>query len=232
MQGSKGIPDIFESADHFISRKFSKDDAILRSINLSLAKAGIKNISVSSSQGKFLHLLVLMCRARRVLEISTLAGYSTIWMARALPKNGRLISIESNPEHARITTRHISRAGLSDQVEIKLGVAVEILAFLSRRRKDLFDMVFIDADRPSLREYFTWALKLTHSVSLIVADNVIRQGKVMNPDARDPDTKSVQRFLRSLASSEKVSATVLQTVGPKGHDGMSIAVVHGKRNHA
>jgi caffeoyl-CoA O-methyltransferase len=219
------MKDLFESVDQFISSRFSRDDAVLRSIDPSLRKAGISNISVSSSQGKLLHLLVLLCRARRILEIGTLAGYSTIWMARALPKGGRLVSIEYNPDHARIAARHISRAGLADRVELRIGTALEVLPALHGKGQAPFDMVFIDADKAPFEQYFTWSLKLTHPGSLIVADNVIRQGRILRPHSRDAAVRGAQRFLKALASSKKVSATVLQTVGPKGHDGIAVAIV-------
>ena len=219
------MDDIFESIDHFIIKRFSRDDTVLRSIGASLRKAGIRNISVSSSQGKLLHMLALLCRARRILEIGTLAGYSTIWMARALPANGRLVSIESNPRHATIARRNVSRAGLSGRVDIRVGAALEVLPALHRTGRASFDMVFIDADKPPYEEYLRWSLKLTHPGSLIVADNVIRRGEVLRAGSPDENVRGARRFLRTLASSPAVSATILQTVGLKGHDGMALAIV-------
>ena len=227
----KGLPlmkDIFEAVDLFISRQFSRDDAVLKSVGASLRKAGISDISVSSTQGKLLHLLVLLSRARRILEIGTLGGYSTIWMARALPRNGRILSIESDPDHALIARRNIERAGLSERVQVRVGAALEVLPTLAGKGKPLFDMVFVDADKAALPDYLRWSLKLTHPGSLIVTDNVIRRGKVLRSGRGDPAVNGARRFLKSLASSADVTATVLQTVGPKGHDGIAIALVNGR----
>ncbi len=219
------MSDLFETVDRFISSRFSRDDAVLKSIDRSLKKAGISNISVSSTQGKFLYLLALLCRARRILEIGTLAGYSTIWMARALPENGRLVTIESNPDHARLAARHIARAGLSRRVDLRVGPALEVLPSLRGDGQRPFDMVFIDADKAPYEHYLRLSLRLTRPGSLIVADNVIRRGNVLRSGSSDADVRGIQRFLKTLARAEGVSATVLQTVGPKGHDGMALAVV-------
>lgn len=217
--------DIFQAVDHYISDQFSKDDSALLAVGKSLADAGVGNISVSSSQGKLLHILALLCRAQRILEIGTLAGYSTIWLARALPPGGRLLSIEYEPAHASIARENIARAGLSEAVEIRMGRALEILPRLQEEIPAGFDMVFIDADKVPYDEYFRWALKLTHPGSLIVADNVIRQGRILEADSSDDNVKGTKRFLRLLASAHQVEATVLQTVGTKGHDGIAVAVV-------
>jgi caffeoyl-CoA O-methyltransferase len=190
-----------------------------------LQAAGIRNISVSSSQGKFLHVLVQLCQASRILEIGTLAGYSTIWMARALPPGGVLISIENNKEHAAIARRNVDRAGLSRIVEVRVGDAQAVLKGLEQEDVAPFDVVFIDADKVSYDRYFRHALKLTRKGSLIVADNVIRQGRILQAGISDSNVLGARRFLQTLAKSKRVSAAIVQMVGAKGHDGMAIAVV-------
>ncbi len=217
--------DLFQAVDHFIADEFSKDDAALKAVEKSLQDVRIRNISISSSQGKLLHIMALLCGASRILEIGTLAGYSTIWLARALPRGGRLLSIEYDPEHARLASENIARAGLSELVEIRTGRALEVMPRLQEEKLPPFDMVFIDADKVPYDQYFLWALKLTHPGSLIVADNVVRQGRILEPNSSDDDVKGARRFLRLLSSTNQVAATVLQTVGAKGHDGMAIAVM-------
>lgn len=217
--------DLFETVDQFISTQFSRDDAALRAVEKSLSAAGIGNISVSSSQGKLLYILALVCKATRILEIGTLGGYSTIWLARALPKGGELITIEYDPNHARIAKENIRRAGLSKVVQVKQGNAQIVLKELEKNKGQLFDLVFIDADKVSYDKYFLQALKLSHPGSLIVADNVVRRGKILQEDDSDENVLGAKRFLQILAKSKKVTATILQTVGAKGHDGMALAVV-------
>jgi caffeoyl-CoA O-methyltransferase len=218
--------DLFQTVDQYIADTFSRDDEALAGVELSLREAGIHNISVSSSQGKLLHLLARLCGARRILEIGTLAGYSTIWLARALPAAGRLVTIEYESRHAQIARRNIARAGVDGVVEIRVGKAVDVLEALHREKPAPFDMVFIDADKVPYVEYFQWALKLSRPGTLIVADNVIRGGKVLGADG-DASVDGARRFLKTLAVSSGVSATVLQTVGAKGHDGMALALVTG-----
>jgi len=215
----------FLAVDAFIAEQFSRDDPALKAVEKSLADAQIQNISVSSSQGKLLHVLALACGAKRILEIGTLAGYSTIWMARALPRDGRLLSIEYNAEHAQIARTNVERAGLSDVVEVRVGRALEVLPSLQKEKLPPFDMVFIDADKLPYDQYFQWALKLSRPGGLIIADNVVRQGRVLEQNTSDDNVKGARRFLKLLAGTKEVAATVLQTVGAKGHDGLAIAVV-------
>jgi caffeoyl-CoA O-methyltransferase len=216
---------LFLAVDAFIAEEFSRDDPALKAVEKSLADAQIQNISVSSSQGKLLNIFAQICGATRILEIGTLAGYSTIWMARALPANGHLVTIEYNPDHARIAAENIERAGLASRVEIRLGRALDVLPRLLKEKLPPFDMVFIDADKVPYDQYFQWALKLSRPGALIIADNVIRQGKVLEPNTSDDNVKGARRFLKLLAGTQEVSATVLQTVGAKGHDGLALAVV-------
>lgn len=169
--------------------------------------------------------MALLSKATRILEIGTLGGYSTIWLARALPRGGELLTIEYDPNHARIAKENIRRAGLSNVVEVKQGNALVVLKELDKNKVQPFDLVFIDADKVSYDKYFLQALKLSHSGSLIVADNVVRKGKILQADDSDENVLGAKRFLQILSKSKKVTATVLQTVGAKGHDGMALAVV-------
>jgi len=166
------------------------------------------------------------CNAKKILEIGTLAGYSTIWMARALPKNGKLISLEFEPLHAQVAKGNIEKAGLSSQVEIRIGKALDLLAQLDASKEGPFDMIFIDADKPPYTEYFQWSLKLSRPGTLIIADNVIRDGKVIEPNSTDEMVQGVQRFNAYLADNKFVTSTIIQTVGAKMHDGMALSVVN------
>lgn len=215
----------FETVDLYISNLLAPEDEALKAVLPSIDEAGMPQISVSPNQGKFLHVLALLSRAKNILEIGTLAGYSTIWMARALPPNGRLITIEFDPKHAGVAKKNIARAGLTSKVEIRIGKALDILPQLETEKAGPFDMVFIDADKPPYAEYFQWAIKLAHPGTLIVADNVIREGKVIDPKHSDEMVQGAQRFNRTLAANSSVIATIIQTVGAKEHDGMALAIV-------
>ena len=217
--------EIFESVDNYVSGLFGDQDDVLIATERSIIEANIPQISVSPNQGKFLHVLARLCKASRILEIGTLAGYSTIWLARALPSTGRLISLELDPNHASVARKNIIRAGLDSVVEIRVGKALDSLAQIKAENMAPFDMIFIDADKPPYAEYFQWALRLSKSGTLIVADNVIRDGKVLDKTNSDPMVQGAQRFNELLASHPGVTATIFQTVGAKEHDGMAIAVV-------
>ena len=215
----------FETVDLYVSNLLAPEDEALKAVLPSIDEAGMPQISVSANQGKFLHVLALLSRAKKILEIGTLAGYSTIWMARALPPGGRLITIEFDPKHAGVAKKNITRAGLASRVDIRIGKALDILPQLETEKAGPFDMVFIDADKPPYAEYFQWAIKLAHPGTLIVADNVIREGKVIDPKHSDEMVQGAQRFNRMLAANSSVTATIIQTVGAKEHDGMALAVV-------
>ncbi|MBO0700679.1 MAG: O-methyltransferase, partial [Zavarzinella sp.] len=187
--------------------------------------AGLPAIHVAPNQGKLLHLLARIHGARNILEIGTLGGYSTIWLARALPPGGRLVTLESELKHADIARDNIARAGLSEVVELLLGPALETLPRLAREGRGPFDLIFIDADKPSYPDYLGWALKLSRRGSLIIADNVVRKGAVADPANTDPVVRGVRRFNERLATEPRVSATAIQTVGSKGYDGFAIALV-------
>jgi caffeoyl-CoA O-methyltransferase len=217
---------IFEQVDDYIRKLVGDEDEVLKATDQSIKEANIPPISVSANQGKFLQVLAKTCQAKKILEIGTLVGYSTIWMARALPPGGKLISLEFEPLHARVARGNVDKAGLSDIVEIRIGKAIDLLPELVAHEEGPFDMIFIDADKPPYTEYFQWALKLSRPGTLIVADNVIRDGKVMDPDAADEMVAGAIRFNSYLASSKEVTATIIQTVGSKMHDGMALAVVN------
>jgi caffeoyl-CoA O-methyltransferase len=217
--------DIFGQVDDYIQDLVGHEDDALRSARESVGKFGIPPIAVSVNQGKFLHVMALACGAKRVLEIGTLAGYSTIWIARALPRDGKLISLEYEPKHADVARENVDRAGLSKQVEIRVGKAIDLLPLLEQDKAGPFDMIFIDADKPPYKEYFDWAVRLSRPGTLIIADNVIREGKVLDPSADDDMVQGVARFNKALAGNDTVVSTIMQNVGAKVHDGMAIAVV-------
>lgn len=217
--------EIFESVDHYISNLLGHEDEALIAATSSLKEAGMPAISISPNQGKFLQLLALLCNAKNILELGTLAGYSTIWMARALPEDGRLITLEYDPKHAAVAQKNIGRAGLAQQVQIKTGKALDILPQLHAEGAGPFDMIFIDADKPPYADYFQWALRLSRPGTLIVADNVIRDGRVLDENSTDAAVNGAQRFNKMLGASTAVTATILQMVGVKEYDGMALAVV-------
>lgn len=217
---------IFEQVDDYIRGLVGIEDDALRAADNSIKESNIPPISVSANQGKFLQVLAKTCRAGRILEIGTLVGYSTIWMARALPAGGKLISLEFEPLHAKVARENVKRAGLSNLVDIRVGKAIDLLPQILADNEGPFDMIFIDADKTPYKEYFEWALKLSQPGTLIVADNVIREGKVIDPKTKDEMVKGVRRFNEFLATVPQVTATIVQTVGSKMHDGMALAVVN------
>jgi len=217
---------LFEAVDQYISDLFIKEEESLTAAERSHGLENIPAINVSPNLGKFLYLMTKISKAVKILEVGTLAGYSTIWMAKALPENGRLVSLEIDPRHASIARKNIERAGLSSKVEVRVGKAIDLLPGMVKESEGPFDMIFIDADKPPYAEYFEWALKLSKSGTLIIADNVIRDGKVLDPNHEDPMVQGAQRFNKALAANNQVSATILQTIGVKEYDGMAIAVVN------
>lgn len=216
---------IFESVDAYISQLFPAPTDAVDKAARTIEESGIPQISVSPNQGKFLQILAKLCRANRILEIGTLGGYSTIWMAQALPPGGKLITLELDPRHAAIAQENINSAGLESQVEIRIGKALDTLPILVAENAGPFDMIFIDADKPPYAEYFEWALKLSKPGTLIIADNVIRDGKVIEPGHPDSMVAGAQRFNQALSLNNSVTATIIQTVGNKEHDGMALAIV-------
>jgi len=202
----------------------SPDPALDAALQASAA-AGLPPHNVSPTQGKLLALLARVQGARAILEIGTLGGYSAIWLARALPAGGHLVTLEADPRHAEVARANIAHAGVSDLVELRVGRALETLPHLAAEGRGPFDLVFIDADKPSNPEYFAWALTLTRRGSLIIADNVVRDGAVADAESTDSNVRGVRRFMDALAAEPRVSATAIQTVGSKGYDGFTLAVV-------
>jgi len=172
-----------------------------------------------------LELIAAASGCRRILEIGTLGGYSAICLARALPEDGRLVTLEIEPKHAEVARANIERAGLAEKVEIRLGPALETLPKLAAERIGPFDLVFLDADRPNNRSYIEWSLRLTHPGSVIIVDNVVRHGEVADPDQRDPRVLGVREMIEAIAAEARLRATAIQTVGNKGHDGFLLARV-------
>jgi predicted O-methyltransferase YrrM len=216
---------LWTSVDNYIQDLFVPPDTALDAALRDSQAAGLPDINVSPNQGKLLHLLARAMGARYILEIGTLGGYSSIWLARALPAGGRLITLEASPKHAEIARANIARAGLSDIVDVRLGPALETLPRLAAEGLGPFDFFFIDADKPSYSDYFKWALKLSRLGSLIIADNVVRKGAVTDAGSDDAMVQGARRFNQLLAAEPRVSATVMQTVGDKGYDGLAIALV-------
>lgn len=217
--------EIFSEVDQYIAKLLApEDEALLQTVS-SIEQEGIPAISVSANQGKFLQLMAMLCHANRILELGTLAGYSSIWLARALPPGGKLVTLEVDPHHAAVAKRNLENAGLSEKVDLRIGKALDILPQMIDDGEAFFDMIFIDADKPPYPEYFNYALKLSHSGTLIICDNVIREGKVMDPSSTDERVYGVRRLNEMLSKNDKVTATIIQTVGAKEHDGMAIAVV-------
>jgi len=212
----------WSAVDQYIGDQLVESDDALDAALRDSAAAGLPQIQVSPNQGKLLNLLARMIAARNILEIGTLGGYSTIWLARALPKQGgRLITLEYEPKHADVAQKNLARAGLSTIVELHLGRAIDTLPKLSGP----FDLIFIDADKPSTADYFAWAVKLSRPGSVIVVDNVVRKGGVVDPNNADANVQGVRRFYDAIAKETRVSATAIQTVGSKGYDGFAIALV-------
>lgn len=216
---------LFVDVERHVCNLFVPPDEALAAVEQSLIDEDMPRISVSPAEGKFLQLLASLGGAENILEIGTLAAYSTIWMARALSPLGRLITIEANPDYAAVARRNLEIAELTDRVTVRIGRGVDVLPVIEAEGVGPFDLVFIDADKPPYTEYFQWALRLSRPGTLIVADNVIREGEILNAKSTDEMVTGVQRFNAALAASQLVSAIILQTVGSKGHDGMALALV-------
>jgi predicted O-methyltransferase YrrM len=215
----------WEAVDRLLIDLLVRPDVALSAALDANAAAGLPPIDVSPTQGKLLMLLAQIQQARTILEIGTLGGYSTIWLARALPADGHLISLEADPRHAQVARANVARAGLTDLVEIRFGRALDVLPQIVAEGRGPFDLFFIDADKPSNPDYFAWALRLSRPGSLIIADNVVREGAVAEAANRDASARGVRRFLELVAAEPRVSATAIQTVGSKGYDGFAIARV-------
>lgn len=219
------IQDQWNAVDKYFSELFAPADPALDAALQATSDAGMPLINVAPNQGKLLYLLARAHGARRILEIGTLAGYSTIWLARALAPGGQVITLEIDPRHAEVARTNLARAGLADVVEVQLGSAHTRLPQLIENGAGPFDMVFIDADKPSTPDYLAWVLQLTRPGSLILIDNVVRDGAVSDPASSDASVLGVQRALAMLADDPRIVATALQTVGSKGYDGLAFALV-------
>lgn len=217
---------LFEAVDQYIGNLFRDEDDCLKATAQSIIDSGIPQISISPNQGKFLHILARLANAKKILEVGTLGGYSTIWMARALPKDGKLITIEIDKKHAEVAKENFNRCGLSAKIDVRLGKAIDVLPILEQEGAGPFDMIFIDADKPPYTEYFQWALKLSRPGTLIIADNVVREGKILLEESPDEMVAGVKRFNKYLSECKDITATIFQTVGAKEHDGMAICIVN------
>lgn len=217
--------ELWKKVDAFFTDALIPADSALDAALAANRKAELPAIDVTPLQGKFLELMIRATGARRVLEIGTLGGYSTIWMARAVGVEGKVITLELVKRHAEIAQRNLDNAGLADRVELRVGPASEWLAALVAEGSGPFDFIFIDADKAGYPDYIQWSLKLSRPGTVIVADNVVRDGKVIDPDNPDPNIQGVRRFTELVAKEPRLSTTVLQTVGAKGYDGFAIAVV-------
>ncbi|WP_224364333.1 O-methyltransferase [Hyalangium versicolor] len=217
-------PESWTAVDDYLVSSLVEADPILEQALADSHAAGLPSINVAPNQGKLLHLLVRMIGAKRILEVGTLGGYSTIWLARALPPEGRVITLEYEPRHAEVAHKNLARAGLSGQVEVQVGRAIDLLPKLEPAAP--FDFVFIDADKPSNPDYFAWALKLTRPGSVIVVDNVVRSGAVVEPQG-NATVQGIRRMMEMIAAEPRVTATAIQTVGSKGWDGFCLIRVVG-----
>ncbi len=217
--------ELWTAVDDYINSIVLSPDAALEAASAAAAAAQLPPISVTPAHGKLLHVMARAQGAKRILEIGTLAGYSTIWLARAVPAGGRVVTLESNPMHADIARANITRAGLTDRIDIRLGAALDTLPQLAAEKQGPFDFTFIDADRANLAEYFDWAVKLSHPGSVIIVDNVVRKGGVIDASSEDANITGVRRFADRLATDARVTATMVQTVSAKGYDGFAMALV-------
>lgn len=215
----------WSGVDKYFTDLLVPSDPALNAALADTDAAGLPQHNVAPNQGKLLQLLAKICGARTILEIGTLGGYSAIWLARALPAGGRLVTLEANPKHAEVAFANIVRAGLASVVDLRVGKAVDILPRLAAEGIAPFDLIFIDADKPSNPEYLGWSLKLSRPGTVIIGDNVVRNGAVTDSSSTDPNVQGVRRFLQLISSEPRLSATALQTVGSKGYDGFAIAIV-------
>jgi predicted O-methyltransferase YrrM len=219
--------ELWTAVDHYISEALITADPVLDVALAASDKAGLPAIAVTPNQGKLMMILARAIGARTILELGSLGGYSTIWLARALPADGRLVTLEFDPRHAEVARANLTRAGLTDKVEVRVGKALETLPQLAAEGLGPFDFIFIDADKGNYPGYLEWAVKLSRPGTLIIADNVIRDGTVLDADNPEPSVQGVRRMNEIIAVEPRLCATAIQTVGSKGHDGFMIAMVNG-----
>jgi len=225
MPDEEMMNDTWAAVDNYFGGLLAPNDPVLTDALQSANAAGLPQIQVTALQGKLLHLLARMISARNILEIGTLGGYSTIWMARALPEDGRLITLEADKKHADVARENFDHAGVANKVELRLGKALDTLPQIAAERRGPFDLIFIDANKSSMPEYFAWSLKLARPGSIIIADNVVREGAVLNAESADADIQGIRRFAEMLSKEKRVSATAVQTVGSKNYDGFAVILV-------
>jgi len=218
--------DTWSAVDQYITDVFGLTDDALESAQQACDAAGLPQIAVSVPQGKLLYLLARIGGAKRILEIGTLGGYSTIWMARALPPDGKLVTIEIDPKHAEVARANLDRAGFKDSVDVRVGPAIKELPKIAKEDQGPFDFVFIDADKPSIPDYFAWSLKMSRPGSVIIVDNVVREGAVVDAESKDEAVRGVRRLNDMLTAEDRVTSTTIQTVGTKGYDGFTMILVN------
>jgi predicted O-methyltransferase YrrM len=221
---AKTTSELWSAVDEYLEQSVVHEDEALRAARRAIADAGLPQISVAPNQGKLLYILARLQRARRILEIGTLGAYSTIWLARAAAPTGHVVTLEADPTHAEVARANLDRAGVGTLVDVRLGKALELLPGVASLAP--FDLVFIDADKPNIPDYFQWALKLTRPNGLIIVDNVVRDGALADATSTDPNVIGVRRLHELLHSEPRVSATTIQTVGSKGYDGLTLAIVN------
>jgi predicted O-methyltransferase YrrM len=219
-----GDPRWVEVEEWIAARLIGHDETLEQALKAAV-EGGLPSIQVEPTTGKLLNLMARMVGAQRILEIGTLGGYSTIWLARALRDGGRLITLEANPDYAAVAERNIADAGVADRVDLRVGPALDALPRIAEEGIAPFDLVFIDADKSNQDKYLSWALDLTRPGSVIVGDNVVRDGRVLDSDNEDPNIQGIRRFMDLLASDPRVDATAIQTVGSKGYDGFAVGLV-------
>jgi predicted O-methyltransferase YrrM len=213
---------LWSDVDRYIASSLIPEDPALEAALRASDEAGLPSIQVSAAQGKFLHILARAIDAKDVLELGTLGGYSTIWLARAVaPRGGRVVTLEVSPKHAEVARANLARAGVAGSVDVRVGPALETLPRLVGH----FDLAFIDADKPNIPQYFDWAVRLARPGALVIVDNVVRKGALADPNSDDENVRGVQRLHEMLAHDRRVTATTMQTVGSKGYDGFTIAIV-------
>ena len=217
--------EVWEAVDKFLDKMMIPHDPALEDALAAAAAAKLPAIQVSSVQGKFLQLLARILGARNILEIGTLGGYSTLWMARALPEGGRIITLEADPKHADVAKKNFARAGVESKVELRLGKALDTLPQIAADGRGPFDLFFIDANKSNMPEYFEWSLKLARKGSVIIADNVVREGAILDEKSKDADIQGIRRFLEMVGKEKRVSGTALQTVSTKNYDGFALVLV-------
>lgn len=215
----------WEQVDEYITDLLCPNDAILDDVLTANKKADLPEIDVTANQGKLLQLLVQMKGAKRILEIGTLGAYSTLWMARGLPADGKVITLELDPHHADVAQANIAHAGLEHMIEVRTGDALGQLAMMAEEKVEPFDLIFIDADKPNNPHYLNWALQFSRPGTVIIGDNVIREGEIINKHSTDPRIQGVRKFYEMIAGNPKISATAIQTVGSKGYDGFMMGIV-------